>query len=164
MEMNTRIQVEHPITEMVTGIDLVKEQIRISAGYPLEVDQADIHLRGHSFECRINAETPDTFIPSPGTISHFRVPGGPGVRIDTAMECHQTITPHYDSLIAKLIVHAEDRQMAIVRMRRALDEFVVEGVETTLPLHRRIFNDPIFEKGDFSTRFLDRYFSEEENP
>ena len=164
MEMNTRIQVEHPITEMVTGIDLVKEQIRIAAGYPLEIEQADIFLRGHSFECRINAETPDTFVPSPGIISHFRVPGGPGVRIDTAMECHQTISPYYDSLIAKLIVHAEDRRMAISRMRRALDEFVVEGIETTLPLHRRIFDDPIFEKGDFSTRFLDGFFPEEQNP
>lgn len=155
MEVNTRIQVEHPVTEMVTGMDLVQEQIRVAAGYSLTTKQDGVRLNGHSFECRINAESPDTFTPCPGTITHFRPPGGPGVRVDSAMECQTTVTPHYDSLIAKLIVHAPDREAALARMRRALEEFEIEGVKTTLPLHRRIFDEPNFQKGDFSTSFLD---------
>ena len=162
MEMNTRIQVEHPVTEMVTGIDLIKEQIKIAAGRPLEFRQNDIKLRGHSFECRINAECPDTFTPSPGTISAFRSPGGPGVRVDTAMMCNGLVPPHYDSLIAKLIVHAENRDAAIARMRRALDEFMVEGIKTTIPLHKRIFDDAVFQKGRISTGYLEKFLSSEQ--
>jgi len=162
MEMNTRIQVEHPVTEMVTGIDLVKEQIKISSGRPLEFRQNDIKLRGHSFECRINAENPDTFTPCPGTVSTFRSPGGPGVRVDSAMICNGTVPPYYDSLIAKLIVHAENRDAAIARMKRALDEFMIEGIQTTVPLHRRIFDDAVFQKGRISTGYLEKFLSSEQ--
>lgn len=160
MEMNTRIQVEHPISEMVTGIDLIKEQVKIAAGLPLDYHQDDIRMRGHSFECRINAECPDTFAPSPGTITHFRPPGGPGVRVDSAIECHTKVSPFYDSLVAKLIVHAENREMALARMRRALDEFIIEGIKTTLPLHKKIFDDPSFQKGSFSTNYLEKFLGE----
>lgn len=162
MEMNTRIQVEHPVTEMVTGIDLIKEQIKIAAGQPLEFRQNDIKLRGHSIECRINAECPDTFTPSPGTITAFRPPGGPGVRVDSAVMADSVVPPYYDSLIAKLIVHAENRDAAIARMRRALDEFVVEGIKTTIPLHKRIFDDPVFQKGRISTGYLEKFLSSEQ--
>jgi len=162
MEMNTRIQVEHPVTEMVTGIDLIKEQIKIAAGQPLEFRQNDIKLRGHSIECRINAECPDTFTPSPGTITTFRPPGGPGVRVDSAVMSDSVVPPYYDSLIAKLIVHAENRDAAIARMRRALDEFVVEGIKTTIPLHKRIFDDPVFQKGRISTGYLEKFLSSEQ--
>ena len=161
MEMNTRIQVEHPVTEMVTGIDLVKEQIKIAAGYPLEFRQADVKLKGHSFECRINAECPETFTPCPGTISHFRAPGGPGVRVDSAIECQSRVSPYYDSLVAKLIVHGENREVAMARMRRALDECAIEGIKTTLPLHRRIMDDSSFQKGQFSTNYLERFLTGE---
>ncbi len=157
MEMNTRIQVEHPVTEMLTGIDLVKEQIKIAAGKPLEYKQSLIKMRGHVFECRINAECPETFVPSPGRISLFIPAGGPGVRVDSAAYSGTSVPPYYDSLVAKLIVQAETREEAIVRMRRALDEFVVEGIKTTIPLHRRIFNDPGFIKGRVSTSFLERF-------
>ncbi|HEY5649527.1 MAG TPA: acetyl-CoA carboxylase biotin carboxylase subunit [Nitrospiria bacterium] len=163
MEMNTRIQVEHPVTEMVTGVDLVKEQIRIAAGLSLNFRQQDIKIRGHSFECRINAESPDTFAPSPGTILHFRAPGGPGVRVDSAILCGGVVPPLFDSMIAKLIVHAEDREAAIARMRRALSEFSIEGIKTTLPLHQRIFEDPLFQKGRISTGYLDRFLSTEQS-
>ncbi len=159
MEMNTRIQVEHPVTEMVTGIDLVKEQIKISAGLALEFRQSDVRLRGHSFECRINAECPESFTPSPGKVTDFRPPGGPGVRVDSAMTCNAIVPPFYDSLIAKLIVHAENREMAIARMRRALDEFTIEGIKTTIPLHKRIFEDPAFQKGRISTGYLEKILS-----
>ena len=159
MEVNTRIQVEHPITEMVTGIDLVKEQIRIAAGMTLTFKQPDIRLTGHSFECRINAEDPDKFIPCPGQITKYTAPGGFGIRVDSAMEPNAVVVPHYDSLIAKLITHGRDRQEAMSRMRRALDEFVIEGIKTTIPLHRRIFNDPDFQKGYVSTTFLDRFLA-----
>ncbi|MCA1958137.1 MAG: acetyl-CoA carboxylase biotin carboxylase subunit [Nitrospira sp.] len=156
MEVNTRIQVEHPITEMVTGIDLIKEQIRLAAGYPLSIRQQDVTMNGHSMECRINAEDPDKFIPCPGQITRYSVPGGFGVRVDSAMEPGATVVPHYDSLIAKLITHGKDRQEAIARMRRALDEFVIEGIKTTIPLHRKIFEDADFQKGHVSTAFLDQ--------
>ena len=159
MEMNTRIQVEHPITEEVTGIDLVKEQIRIAAGQPLSWKQQDVKMIGHSIECRINAECPDTFTPCAGLITRCHPPGGPGVRVDTAIEPGSEITPHYDSLIAKLIVHGLTREEALARMRRALDECVIEGIKTTIPLHRRILDDPDFQKGRFSTAFLERFSS-----
>ena len=159
MEMNTRIQVEHPITEEVTGIDLVKEQIRIAAGQPLSWKQQDVKMIGHSIECRINAECPDTFTPCAGLITRCHPPGGPGVRVDTAIEPGSQITSHYDSLIAKLIVHGLTREEALARMRRALDECVVEGIKTTIPLHRRILDDPDFQKGRFSTAFLERFSS-----
>jgi len=159
MEMNTRIQVEHPITEEVTGIDLVKEQIRIATGQPLSWKQQDVKMIGHSIECRINAECPDTFAPCAGLITRCQMPGGPGVRVDTAIEPGSEITPHYDSLIAKLIVHGLTREEALARMRRALDECVVEGIKTTIPLHRRILDDPDFQKGRFSTAFLERFSS-----
>ncbi len=159
MEMNTRIQVEHPITEEVTGIDLVKEQIRIAAGQPLSWKQQDVKMFGHSIECRINAECPDTFTPCAGLITRCHPPGGPGVRVDTAIEPGSQITSHYDSLIAKLIVHGLTREEALARMRRALDECVIEGIKTTIPLHRRILDDPDFQKGRFSTAFLERFSS-----
>ncbi|MDH5252578.1 MAG: ATP-grasp domain-containing protein, partial [Nitrospira sp.] len=156
MEVNTRIQVEHPITEMVTGVDLIKEQIRLAAGHPLSIRQQDVELNGHSMECRINAEDPEKFTPSPGLITKYSAPGGFGVRVDSAMESGATVVPYYDSMIAKLITHGRDRQEAMARMRRALDEFVIEGIKTTIPLHRRIFDDPDFQKGHVSTAFLER--------
>jgi acetyl-CoA carboxylase biotin carboxylase subunit len=161
IEMNTRIQVEHPVTEMVAGLDLIKEQILIAAGRLLELRQRDVKLRGHSIECRINAECPERFTPSPGTITTYRVPGGPGVRVDSAAYAGGVIPPYYDSLVAKLIVHADTRPEAIARMKRALDEFVIEGIKTTIPLHRRIMDDPNFVKGKYSTGFLERFLSAE---
>jgi acetyl-CoA carboxylase biotin carboxylase subunit len=157
MEMNTRIQVEHPVTEMVTGIDLVKEQIRVAAGLPLSISQDRIRVSGHSIECRINAEDPEKFTPSPGTITAFNPPGGLGVRVETAAYTQYVIPPHYDSMIAKLIVHADNRDEAIMRMLRALDEFIIEGVKTTIPMHKKILSDPQFLKGDISTKFMERY-------
>ena len=159
MEMNTRIQVEHPVTEMVTGIDLVKEQIRVAAGLPLSFTQDQIVIKGHSIECRINAECPDKFTPSPGTITAFNPPGGLGVRVDTAAYTQYVIPPYYDSLIAKLIVHADARNDAIVRMRRALDEFIIEGVKTTIPMHKKILEDKDFREGNISTKFMERYYN-----
>ncbi|HEY6085940.1 MAG TPA: ATP-grasp domain-containing protein, partial [Nitrospira sp.] len=159
MEVNTRIQVEHPITEMVTGIDLIKEQIRLADGQSLSFKQQDIKLNGHSLECRINAEDPDKFTPSPGLITKYNAPGGFGVRVDSAMESNATVVPHYDSMIAKLITHGRDRQESMARMRRALDEFVIQGIKTTIPLHKRILNDPDFQKGHVSTTFLDRFLA-----
>jgi len=156
MEMNTRIQVEHPVTEMVTGMDLVKDQIRVARGESLGYRQKDIAVRGASIECRINAEDPITFVPSPGTIHSFHIPGGPGVRVDTAAHAECEVHPYYDSLIAKLVVHARDRQEAIDRMRRCLRLMVIEGVKTTIPLHQRILDDPDFRAGHYSTRFLER--------
>jgi acetyl-CoA carboxylase biotin carboxylase subunit len=157
MEMNTRIQVEHPVTEMVTGIDLVKEQIRVAAGLPLSFSQDQITIKGHSIECRINAEDPDKFTPSPGTITAFNPPGGLGVRVETAAYTQYVIPPYYDSMIAKLIVHAATREEAIMRMQRALDEFIIEGVKTTIPMHKKILADPDFQAGNISTKFMERY-------
>ena len=157
MEMNTRIQVEHPVTEEVTGIDLVKEQIRVASGLPLTVPNGDFRLRGHAIEFRINAEDPVTFAPHPGRIRELNVPGGPGVRVDTAAYRDYVIPPHYDSLIAKLIVHGMTRQEAIARGRRALELFIVEGVKTSIPLHRRILDDERFISGDLSTRFMEEF-------
>jgi len=155
MEMNTRIQVEHPVTEMVTGMDLVKEQIRISAGHPLGFRQEDIRIQGHAIECRINAEDPDNHRPSPGTISFYYAPGGPGIRVDSAAFESYYITPHYDSMIAKLVAHGRDREEALARMQRALEEFVIEGVRTTIPLHQRILTTMKFRKGEYGTDFLE---------
>jgi acetyl-CoA carboxylase biotin carboxylase subunit len=156
MEMNTRIQVEHPVTELVTNTDLVREQILIAAGERLEFDQDDIVFSGHAIECRINAENSRTFAPSPGLITALNIPGGPGVRVDTAAYPGWFVPPHYDSLIAKLIVHHRTRDMAIARMLRALEAMIVEGVETTVPLHQEILSDSEFIEGNISTRFLDR--------
>jgi acetyl-CoA carboxylase, biotin carboxylase subunit len=160
MEMNTRIQVEHPVTEMVTGLDLVQAQIRIAAGEPLPAAQATIRTTGHSLECRINAEDPLRFLPSPGRIQGLRLPGGPGVRVDTHVYAGYTVPPHYDSLLAKLIVHAPTRLEAIARMRRALTEVRVEGIQTTLSVHQRILADSDFVAGRTSTQFLTRLMHE----
>jgi acetyl-CoA carboxylase, biotin carboxylase subunit len=157
IEMNTRIQVEHPVTEMVSDIDLVKSQIRVAAGEKLADVMGKIEFHGHAIECRINAEDPETFTPSAGRITAFRVPGGPGIRVDTAAHGDAVIPPYYDSLIAKLIAYGRDRTEAIARMNRALDGFVIEGIQTTIPLHRRILADPDFAAGRIDTHFLDRY-------
>ena len=161
IEMNARIQVEHPVTEMVTGVDLVKSQIRLAAGEKLDDVVGTFHARGHAIECRINAEDPDTFVPSPGRITAFRVPGGLGVRVDTAAYADAVIPPYYDSLIAKLIVHGNDRPEAIARMRNALGGLIVEGIKTTIPLQKRILDDPDFAAGKFDTHFLERAFAAE---
>ncbi|WP_026771185.1 MULTISPECIES: acetyl-CoA carboxylase biotin carboxylase subunit [Sediminibacillus] len=158
MEMNTRIQVEHPVTEMVSGIDLIKEQINIANNQPLSVTQEDIEFEGWSIECRINAENPfKQFMPSPGKIDMYLAPGGLGVRVDSGAYPGYSIPPYYDSMIAKLIVHGADRQEAINRMRRALDEFVIEGIHTTIPFHSRMMDHPQFIDGDFNTKFLEKY-------
>ena len=164
MEMNTRIQVEHGITELVTGRDLVKEQIRVAAGEPLSFAQKDVTMRGHAIECRINAEDPETFVPSPGTVEHFFVPGGPGVRIDTAVHEGAMIPPYYDSMIAKVMTHGADRAEAIGRMRRALEMTVIEGVKTTLSMHRRILDDADFLAGRLDTRFMERFATTRATP
>jgi len=157
MEMNTRIQVEHGITELVTGRDLVKEQIHIAAGEPLSFAQKDVTFTGHALECRINAEDPVRFVPSPGVIRHFNVPGGPGVRVDTLAHEGCEISPYYDSLIAKLMTHGRDRAEAIARMKRSLEVMVVEGIKTNIPLHLKILEDPDFVAGRIDTRFMDRF-------
>jgi acetyl-CoA carboxylase, biotin carboxylase subunit len=159
MEANTRLQVEHPVTEMVTGVDIVKEQIRIASGERLSYKQGDVTFTGHSIECRINAEDPDTFVPSPGVIHVFSVPGGPGVRVETFAHSDCTISPYYDSMIAKIIVHGRDRQEAIARMKRTLEMTVIEGIKTTIPLHLRILADPDFVAGKLSTSFMDRFLA-----
>ena len=157
MEANTRLQVEHPVTEMVTGVDIVKEQIRIAAGERLSFKQSEVTFTGHSIEARINAEDPITFTPSPGVIHVFSVPGGPGVRVDTAAHAECTISPYYDSMIAKVIVHGRDRQEAIGRMRRTLEMTVLEGIKTTIPMHLKILAEPDFIAGKLSTAFMERY-------
>jgi acetyl-CoA carboxylase biotin carboxylase subunit len=157
MEMNTRLQVEHPVTEEVTAVDIVKEQIAVAAGEPLSFGTRSLAPRGHAIEFRINAEDPVTFKPSPGRITAFHLPGGHGVRVDTAAYQGYVIPPYYDSLIAKLIVSGRNRREAIARGRRALDLFVIEGIKTTIPVHRRILDDPDFVEGRLSTRFMERY-------
>jgi acetyl-CoA carboxylase biotin carboxylase subunit len=156
IEINTRIQVEHPVTEMVTGIDIVKEQIKLAAGLPVEYKQHQIRPSGHAIECRINAEDPERFIPSPGKITFLSLPGGPGVRVDTAIYSGYVIPSQYDSLIAKLIVHGKDRAEAIMKMKRALDEFIIEGIKTTIPFHKKVMNDPDFISGNFNTTFIQK--------
>jgi acetyl-CoA carboxylase biotin carboxylase subunit len=159
MEMNTRIQVEHPVTEMVTLADIVRNQIRIAEGEHLGYKQSDIIIVGHSIECRVNAENPETFVPSPGLITAFNIPGGPGVRVDTAAYPGYVVPPFYDSMIAKVIVHAPTRELAIARMRRALESMVVEGIKTTIPLHLKIMDDANFRAGEFSTKFMENFLS-----
>jgi acetyl-CoA carboxylase biotin carboxylase subunit len=156
MEVNTRVQVEHPITEEITGVDIIKEQIKIAAGMPLSYKQSQIKTSGHSIECRINAEDPETFMPSPGRITLLIAPGGPGVRVDSAAFNGWMVPPNYDSLIAKLIVKADTRVEAIARMKRALDEYRIEGIRTTIPLHKKILNNPDFIKGSFNTDFIEK--------
>ena len=160
IEMNTRIQVEHPVTEEVTGIDLIKEQIRIAAGEKLNLDQKDIEYRGHAIECRINAEDPArNFTPSPGTIGLYYAPGGHGVRVDSHIYSGYTIPPYYDSLIGKLIAHGDNRKMALERMYRALSEYLIRGIKTTIPLHKAILSDPVFIAGKATTAYLEEFLS-----
>jgi acetyl-CoA carboxylase biotin carboxylase subunit len=160
MEMNTRIQVEHGVTELVTGRDLVKEQIRVAAGEPLSFTGKDLVYSGHAIECRINAEDPETFVPSPGIVGHLNLPGGPGVRVDTFLHDDCEVLPYYDSLIAKLMAHGRDRAEAMARMRRCLDVMVVEGIKTNVALHRRILADPDFQAGRVDTSFMERFLPE----
>jgi acetyl-CoA carboxylase biotin carboxylase subunit len=159
MEANTRLQVEHPVTEMVTGIDIVKEQIRIAAGERLAFKQSDVTFTGHAIECRVNAEDPETFVPSPGVIHVFSIMGGPGVRVETFAHSECTISPYYDSMIAKIIAHGRDRPEAIARMKRTLEMTVIEGIKTTIPLHLRILGDPEFVAGKLSTSFMERFLA-----
>ncbi len=157
LEVNTRLQVEHPVTEFVTGIDIVKEQIRVAAGQKLSMRQGDIEIRGHALECRVNAEDPVTFTPSPGLITAYSVPGGPGVRVDSFVHSDCLVSPYYDSLIAKVITYGRDRNEAIARMRRTLEMTVVEGIKTSIPLHLKILNDPDFVAARINTAFMDRF-------
>ncbi len=161
IEMNTRLQVEHPVTEAITGLDLVREQIRIAEGHPLTLRQQDVVFRGHAIECRINAEDPVTFAPSPGLVSHFHAPGGMNVRVDSGLYSGYRVPPYYDSMIAKLIVYGTTRQGAMRRLRRALDEFVIDGVKTTIPLHQKLLDDPEFQEGDYTIKWLEEWLSRE---
>jgi acetyl-CoA carboxylase biotin carboxylase subunit len=160
IEMNTRLQVEHPVTEMVCGVDLVREQIRVAAGEELGYTQADVKFYGHAIECRVNAEDPENFMPTPGRVEAFHAPGGLGVRVDSALYAGYVVPPYYDSMIAKLIVHAPTRPEAIARLRRALEEFAVLGIKTTLPLHQRIIEDPRFQAGDYTIHWLEQFMAE----
>jgi len=159
IEMNTRIQVEHPVTEMITGVDLVKEQLRIAAGLPLSYTQKDIKITGHAIECRVNAEDPRTFIPSPGTVSYFHAPGGPGIRVDSHIYGSYKVPPNYDSLVAKIIAHGDTRDTAIARMRSALDETVIEGIRTNIPLHQDILRGNAFQKGLINIHYLEKWLN-----
>jgi acetyl-CoA carboxylase biotin carboxylase subunit len=156
IEMNTRVQVEHPVTEMVTGVDIIEQQIRIASGLGLSLEQKDIEVRGHAIECRINAEDPTTFLPSPGRIEHFYAPGGAGIRLDSHIYSGYSIPPYYDSMIAKLIAHGKDRSTAIARMRQALDEMILTGVKTNIPLHK----DLILQDKDFCETAMDIHYLE----
>src|SRR6266849_10434140 len=162
IEMNTRLQVEHPVSEMISGIDIVREQLRIAAGAPLGYAQADLTLRGHAIECRINAESPEDFRPSPGRISEYHAPGGLGVRVDSALYQGYEVPPFYDSLIAKLIVHGATREECVMRLRWALAEYVIGGIETTLPLHQRLVDDPEFRRGAYDIHWLERFLGRRE--
>jgi acetyl-CoA carboxylase biotin carboxylase subunit len=157
IEMNTRLQVEHPVTEMITGIDLVREQIRVAAGAPLGYKQSDIQFRGHAVECRITAEDPETFTPHPGLVTDYHPPGGLGVRVDSALYAGYRVPPYYDSMIAKLIVHGGSRNECLMRLRRSLEEFVVDGIPTTLPLHRELVDDPDFTNGLYDIHWLEKF-------
>ena len=159
IEMNTRIQVEHPVTEMITGVDIVKEQLRIAAGEKLSLTQSDIKITGHAIECRINAEDPRSFVPSPGTISYFHAPGGPGIRLDSHIYSSYKVPPYYDSLIAKVIAYGENREVALARMRNALDEMVIEGIKTNLPLHQDILRGNTFQRGVLTIHYLEQWLS-----
>jgi acetyl-CoA carboxylase biotin carboxylase subunit len=160
IEMNTRVQVEHPVTEMITGVDIVREQIRIASGEPLHYTQDDIKINGHAMECRINAEDPDNFMPSPGTITAYHAPGGPGVRVDTHIYNGYRVPPYYDSMIGKLITHGEDRHTAMARMRNALSEIVIEGIKTNIPLQQDLFNDAGFQEGGTNIHYLEKKLEE----
>ncbi len=160
IEMNTRVQVEHPVTEMITGIDIVREQLRIAAGEPFTLTQDDVHIRGHAIECRINAEDPRSFMPCPGTITHFHAPGGPGIRVDSHIYSSYKVPPHYDSLIAKIIAHGDNRDIALARMRIALDETVVDGIKTTLPLHQDIMRGTSFQRGMVNIHYLEKWLNQ----
>ncbi len=157
IEMNTRLQVEHPISEAITGIDLVREQIRVAAGLPLDLEQKDIKFSGHAIECRINAENPETFVPSPGLVTDYHAPGGLGVRVDSGLYAGYRIPPTYDSLIAKLIVHGQTRNECLMRLRRALEEFVIVGVDTSIPLHQRLIGAQDFINGDYDIHWLEKF-------
>lgn len=159
IEMNTRLQVEHPVTEMITGLDLVQAQINVAAGHPLKLKQEDIRFSGHAIECRVTAEDPKTFAASPGPINEFHVPGGLGVRVDSALYTGYNIPPYYDSLIAKLIIHAGSREECLLRLNRALEEFVVTGIKTTLPLHQEIIHDPDFIRGKYDIHWLEKFIA-----
>jgi acetyl-CoA carboxylase biotin carboxylase subunit len=159
IEMNTRLQVEHPISEAITGVDLVREQIRVASGHALDFGQDDIAFTGHAIECRINAEDPVTFTPSPGTVSDYHAPGGLGVRVDSGLYAGYAVPPHYDSLIAKLIVHGQSRNECLMRLRRALEEFVVEGIATTIPVHQRLISESDFINGEYDINWLEDFIS-----
>ena len=163
IEMNTRVQVEHPVTEMITGIDIVREMIKVSAGDPLSIKQEDIKIKGHAFECRINAEDPKTFLPSPGEISRLHVPGGPGVRWDSHIYQTYKVPPHYDSLVGKLIIHDDNRDLAIARTLEALNELVIDGIKTNIPLHKELLVDPVEIKGGASIHYLEEKLEKEQN-
>jgi len=160
IEMNTRVQVEHPVTEMITGVDIVREQLRIASGLPLSYTQDDIVVNGHSMECRINAEDPNNFMPSPGTITAYHAPGGPGVRVDTHIYNGYRVPPYYDSMIGKLITHGETREVAMARMRTALSEMVIEGIKCNIPLHQELFNDAGFQAGGVNIHYLEKKLEE----
>jgi acetyl-CoA carboxylase biotin carboxylase subunit len=162
IEMNTRIQVEHPVTEMITGIDLVQEQIHVAAGEKLRFRQKDIELRGHAIECRINAEDPYRFTPSPGKISSYHPPGGPGIRVDSHVYQGYTVPPNYDSMVGKVIAYGASREQAMSRMRVALSEMVVEGIQTNIPLHRDLLNDTGFKRGGVSIHYLEQKLAQEQ--
>ena len=162
IEMNTRVQVEHPVTELISGVDIVLEQLRIASGMPLSIQQKDVHLRGHAIECRINAEDPYNFMPSPGLIDYYHSPGGPGIRLDTHLYQGYRIPPYYDSLIAKLCAHGDNREEAAARMRVALREFMISGIKTNIPLHRELLSDPTFLKGGVSIHYLQEWLSKRE--
>ena len=159
IEMNTRLQVEHPVTEAVTGLDLVREQIRIAEGHPLTLRQQDVQIRGHAIECRINAEDPRTFAPSPGLVKQYHAPGGMHVRVDSGLYAGYKVPPYYDSMIAKLIVYGTTRQGALRRLRRALEEFVIEGMKTTIPLHQALLDDPEFQQGQYTIKWLEEWLA-----
>jgi acetyl-CoA carboxylase biotin carboxylase subunit len=162
IEMNTRLQVEHPVTEMITGIDLVREQIRIAEGHPLSVRQDEVRFTGHAIECRINAEDPRTFMPSPGKVTHFHAPGGMHVRVDSGLYAGYKVPPYYDSMIAKLIVYGTTRERCIARLRRALEEFVIEGMKTTIPLHQQLIEDPEFVEGAYTIKWLEEWLARQD--
>jgi acetyl-CoA carboxylase biotin carboxylase subunit len=161
IEMNTRLQVEHPVTEMISGLDLVREQIRIAQGDGLSCTQDEVVLHGHAIECRINAEDPETFTPSPGTVQNYVAPGGMHVRIDSGLYAGYKVPPYYDSMIGKLIVYGKTRERCIMRLRRALEEYIIDGMKTTIPLHRRIIDDPAFQSGDYTIKWLERWLEEQ---
>ena len=157
IEMNTRLQVEHPVSEMISGVDLVRLQLRVAAGLPLGLKQSDIELGGHAIECRITAEHPETFAPSPGLVTEYHAPGGPGVRVDSALYTGYRVSPHYDSLVSKLVVHADSRAECVMRMQRALDEYVISGIETTIPLHRHLLSEQDFQSGEYDIHWLENH-------